>query len=130
MRRRKKVRGFSLIEILISSSLILFLIMGVAQMLVFSLGAKRTADCHFTAARRASLKLEEFKSLTFDDDRLLAGTYAEEITDPASPDTFSIRWRIEDEDENMKKVVLAIHPRHQPQRRTDFCLLLCREMEF
>lgn len=119
-----------MIELLISSSLILFLIMGIAQILIFSLAAKRTADSHFTAARRASAKLEEFKSLSFDDENLQAGMYEENITDPSSPDTFSIRWRIQDIDEGLKKVVLAIYPQHQPQRRTAFCLLLCREMEF
>lgn len=119
-----------MIELLISCSLILFLITGTAQLLIFSLAAKRTADSHFTAVRRASSRLEELKSLLFDDESLKAGAYEEEIADPASPDIFSIRWRIEDIDGNLKKVVLAIHPRGEPQRRTAFCLLLCRELEF
>jgi prepilin-type N-terminal cleavage/methylation domain-containing protein len=123
-------RGFSLIELLISSSLILFLITGTAQLLIFSLAAKRTADAHFTAVRRASSRLEEFKSLAFDDESLNAGSHEEEIADPASSDKFMIRWRVEDIDENLKKIVLAIHPQGKPQRRTAFCLLLCRELEF
>jgi prepilin-type N-terminal cleavage/methylation domain-containing protein len=124
------MRGFSLIELLISSALILFLITGTAQLLILSLAAKRTADSHFTALRRASSRLEEFKSLPFDDESLKAGSHDEVITDPASPDRFTIRWRVEDVDENMKKIVLAIHPLGEPQRRTAFCLLLCRELEF
>jgi prepilin-type N-terminal cleavage/methylation domain-containing protein len=42
MKMRKK--GFSLIEFLIASSLILFLIAGTAQLLGLSLAAKRNAD--------------------------------------------------------------------------------------
>jgi len=130
MHQKMGRRGFSLIELLISSSLILFLITGTAQLLIFSLAAKRTADSHFTAVRRASSRLEEFKSLPFDDENLKAGTYEEFVADPASPEIFAIRWRVEDVEENLKKIVLAIHPRGKPQRRTAFCLLLCRELEF
>jgi prepilin-type N-terminal cleavage/methylation domain-containing protein len=125
-----KRRGFSLIELLISSSLILILITGTAQLLIFSLAAKRTADAHFTAVRRASSRLEEFKSLPFDDESLKAGSHHEIIADPVSPDRFTIRWQVEDVDENLKKIVLEIHPQDKPQRRTAFCLLLCRELEF
>ncbi len=130
MRRIKETRGFSLIELLIASSLILILITGTAQLLIFSLAAKRTADAHFTAVRRASSRLEELKSLPFDDESLKAGPHDEEITDPASPEKFMLHWRVEDVDENLKKIVLTIHPQDKPQRRTAFCLLLCRELEF
>jgi prepilin-type N-terminal cleavage/methylation domain-containing protein len=130
MSQKKRKCGFSLIELLISSSLILILITGTAQLLIFSLAAKRTADSHFTAVRRASSRLEELKSLPFDDESLKAGSHEEEIADPASPEKFTIHSRVEDIDENLKKIVLAIHPLGEPQRRTAFCLLLCRELEF
>ena len=73
MRQKANSRGFSLIELLISSALILFLIVGTAQMLIFSLDAKRTTDAHFAAVRLASSRLEELKSFSFDDDILHAG---------------------------------------------------------
>ena len=130
MRLIKATRGFGLIELLISSSLILFLITGTAHLIVLALGAKRTADAHFAAVRQAYSKLERFKSLPFDDQSLQAGAYEEEIVDPASPDIFLIRWRVEDTDDDLKKIVLAVYPRNQTQRRTAFCLLLCRELEF
>ena len=123
-------RGFSLIELLISASLVLILIAGTAQLLIFSLTATRTADSHFTAVRRAASWLEELKSLPFDDGSLEAGSHEEEISDPASPEKFTILWRTEDIDESMKKIVLAIHPRGKPEKRTAFCLLLSRELEF
>jgi Tfp pilus assembly protein PilV len=122
--------GFSLIELLISSSLILILIAGTAQLLILSLAAKRTADSHFAAVRRAASRLEELKSLSFDDEDLKAGTYEGFVADPASPEIFTIRWQVEDVEENLKKIVLAIHPQSKPQRRTAFCLLLSRELEF
>ncbi len=130
MRNKTSRRGFSLIELLISSALILFLISGTAQLLVFSLAANRTADSHFAAARLASSRLEKLKSLPFDDENLQAGRHGEDIADPASPEVFSMRWEVEDKEDDLKKIILAIHPRGQPQRTTVFCLLLCRELKF
>jgi len=61
-RMKKKKEGFGLIELLISSSLILFLVAGTAQLLGLSLAAKRNADFHFRAARLASSRLESLHS--------------------------------------------------------------------
>jgi prepilin-type N-terminal cleavage/methylation domain-containing protein len=125
-----KKKGFSLIELLISSSLILFLIAGTAQLLGLSLAAKRNADFHFRAARLASSRLEHLKSLPHDSADLEAGVYEEVINDPSSPESYRIAWRVEDMDQNLKKVVLDFFSPNKPRRRAVFCLLLCRELEF
>ena len=128
MKMEKK--GFSLIELLISSSLILFLVAGTAQLLGLSLTAKRNADFHFRAARLASSRLELFKSLSHDNPELEAGTHEEVIIDPSSPESLRIAWRVEDLDKNLKKVVLEFFSPNKPRRKAVFCLLLCRELEF
>ena len=125
-----KKKGFSLIELLISSSLILFLIAGTAQLLGLSLVAKRNADFHFRAARLASSRLELFKSLSHDSPELEAGTHEEVIIDPSSPESLRIAWRVEDLDKNLKKVVLEFFSPNKTRRKAVFCLLLCRELEF
>jgi len=125
-----KKTGFSLIELLISSSLILFLITGTAQLLGLSLTAKRNADFHFLAARLASSRLEQLKSLPHDSEVLKAGVHEEVISDPSSPEVFRIAWRVEDKDENSKKVVLEFFSQNKPKRKAVFCLLLSRELEF
>jgi prepilin-type N-terminal cleavage/methylation domain-containing protein len=125
-----KKKGFSLIELLISSSLILFLITGTAQLLGLSLAAKRNADFHFRAARLASSRLEHLKSLPHDGAELEAGVHEEDISDPTSPESCRITWRVEDLDQNLKKVVLDFYSPSKPQRKAVFCLLLCRELEF
>ena len=128
MKMEKK--GFNLIELLISSSLILFLVAGTAQLLGLSLTAKRNADFHFRAARLASSRLEPFKSLSHDNPELEAGTHEEVIIDPSSPESLRIAWRVEDLDKNLKKVVLEFFSPNKPRRKAVFCLLLCRELEF
>jgi prepilin-type N-terminal cleavage/methylation domain-containing protein len=125
-----KKKGFSLIELLISSTLILFLIAGTAQLLGLSLVAKRNADFHFRAARLASSRLEHLKSLPYDGPDLEAGGHMEDITDPTSPESYRIAWRVEDLDQDLKKVVLDFYSPDKPRRKAVFCLLLCRELEF
>ena len=123
-------KGFSLIELLISSSLILFLIAGTAQLLGLSLLAKRNADFHFRAARLVSSRLESLKSLSHDSPDLKAGAHEDVIVEPSSSETFRIVCRVEDRDQNLKKVVLEFFSPNKPRRKAVFCLLLCRELEF
>jgi prepilin-type N-terminal cleavage/methylation domain-containing protein len=130
MSPKKSKPGFSLIELLISSSLILFLIVGTAQLLGLSLAAKRNADFLFRAARLASSRLEQLKSLPHDSADLEAGVHGEYINDPSWPETFRIAWRVEDMDQDLKKVVLDLFSPNKPRRKAVFCLLLCRELEF
>jgi prepilin-type N-terminal cleavage/methylation domain-containing protein len=128
MKTNKK--GFSLIELLISSSLILFLIAGAAQLMGLSLAAKRNADFHFRASRIASSRLETLKALPHDSEKLKAGAHEELVIDPSSPETYRIAWRVEDIDQSLKKVVLEFSSPKKPRRKAVFCLLLCRELEF
>jgi Tfp pilus assembly protein PilV len=127
---KTKKKGFSLIELLISSWLILFLITGTAQLLGLSLAAKRTAEFHFRASRLASSRLESLKSLPHDSPELKAGTHEEFVMDTSSPETFRIAWRVEDIDQSLKKVRLEFFSPIKPRRKAVFCLLLCRELEF
>jgi len=125
-----KKKGFSLIELLISSSLLLFLITGTAQLLGLSLTAKGNAEFHFRAARLASSRLEHLKSHPYDGPDLKAGVHEELIIDPTSPERYRIAWHIEDLDENLKRVVLEFSSPIKPRRKAVFCLLVCRELEF
>jgi prepilin-type N-terminal cleavage/methylation domain-containing protein len=125
-----KNKGFSLIELLISSSLILFLIGGTAQLLGLALTAKRNADFHFRAARLASSRLESLKSLPHDHPDLKPGLHEEAVNDPSSPETFRSAWRVEDIDQSLTKVVFDFYSPNRPRKKAVFCLLLCRELEF
>src|SRR4030042_3848870 len=112
-----KKKGFSLIELLISSSLIFFLIAGTAQLLGLSLAAKRTADFHFRAARLASSRLEHLKSLPHDSAELEAGIHGEDVIAPSSPEPCRIAWRGEDIDKELKNGVLDFFFPNTPQRK-------------
>jgi len=122
--------GFSLIELLISSTLILFLIGGTVQLLGLSAAAKRSAEFHFRAARLTSSRLENLKSHPYEGPDLEAGVHEEIMIDPSSKEEYRLAWSIEDLDGNLKKVVLELASAIKPQRKSIFCLLICRELEF
>jgi prepilin-type N-terminal cleavage/methylation domain-containing protein len=125
-----KNRGFSLIELLISSALLLVLIIGTAQLLGLSLAAKRNGEFQLRATRAASSRLEGFKSIPYESAALEAGNHEEHVHDPAFPGRYRIVWRVEDPDEDLKKITLEFLSVDKPRRKASFCLLLCRELEF
>jgi hypothetical protein len=122
--------GFSLIELLVSSSLIFFLITGTAQLIILSCGAKKKADFYLTAASHACSKLEYLKSLPFESAELDEGLHAESFKDNNSEEAFGREWKVEDIADNMKKVVVKIFSPNKPNKEATFLLLISRELEF
>lgn len=122
--------GFSLIEMLISSALILFLVSGVAQLIISSLAAKRNAEFHLAAASLATAKLEHLKSLPFEDPALTKGEYSEAAGTGFSKEILWSEWSVGDIDEGMKKAVIKISRQNDSRKRVALVLLLCRELEF
>ena len=125
-----KKSGFGLIETFISSSLLLFLIGGTAQLLTTSLAAKRSGDFCLATARCAVVKLEFLKSLGFDSAELQPGTTECIINDPALLRDMEESCTVEDLDSAMKRVTLCISDKSSPRRKQAYCLLLCRDLEF
>jgi len=122
--------GFGLVEILISSSLLAFLIGGTAQLLMVSLAARASGDFAFAAARCGSALLERDKSLPFDSPELEPGISYPAVGDGALPERLQAIRRVEDIDGGMKRVVVTISDRRSPQKRQTYCLTLCRELGF
>ncbi|MDH7513950.1 MAG: prepilin-type N-terminal cleavage/methylation domain-containing protein [Clostridiales bacterium] len=122
--------GFSLIEMLISSALILFLLSGATQLIMTSLVAKRNAEFQLTASSLAASKLEYFKSLPFEDPALKKGEYSEAARIGFSKEILLCEWRIADIDERMKKVVIKISRQKSSQKKVALVLLFCRDLEF
>jgi hypothetical protein len=125
-----KKPGFGMIETLISSALILFLIVATAQLLVLSLAAKRKADFHFAAATLASAKLEYLKSLDFEGPELGPSPHDETLSYGPTGLSYQAEWRTEPLAENAKKVILVISAIYKPAWQAEFCLLISRELGF
>jgi len=125
-----KKPAFSLIEVLVSSSLVFFLLCGTAQLILASLSAKRNAEFHLAATSLASSKLEYFKSLPFEDPVLGEGKQSEATRSAITGEILLSEWTIENISEGMKKVVITISREHSPSKNVVFVLLVCRELNF
>ncbi len=122
--------GFGLVEILISSSLLVFAIAGTAQLIIASLDAKKSADFAFAAARQASGVLEHDKSLPFDSPELQPGTSNPAVEDGAFPGRLAAARSVETKHENLKRITVVVSDRFSPQKKQTYCLTLCRALGF
>ncbi len=123
-------QGFGLIEVLVSAALLLFIIAGVAQLLVVSLSAKTGADFAFAAARRATVTLEQDKSRPFDAPELQPGTSSPAVDDTVFPARLAATRRVEAVNAAMKRITVVISNKYSPRKKQTYCLMLCRELGF
>lgn len=125
-----KKKGFSLVEALFSSSLLLLLIIGTAQLLASSLAAKRRADFHFRASRCGSSKLEYLKSLPPQSSELTDGWHEELLLEKSSGETYRAEWEVETLRGTAKKIRLKISPQAKPGWEAVYLLLKCDGLGF
>ena len=123
-------RGFTLVELLVSFSLVFILITGTAQLTIHSLLVKRRADFNLRTAELASSMLEYLKSLPYENDELKEGFQIESIRGEGTRETFWREWRIQDISSNMKRVEIEIFSENHPKKKTQLVLLICRELGF
>jgi len=122
--------GFSLVEVLISFALVIFLITGTAQLTMHSLLVQRRADYSLRATELASSKLEYLKSLPYESDELKEALQTELLREENSLKTFRREWRIEDISSNMKKIEIECFAESYPEKKTRLILLISRELGF
>ncbi len=128
--RRKKDKGFTLVEFLVSFTLVIILLTGTAQLIMHSLLVTRHADSNLRTAELVSRKLEHFKSFPFESDELKPGQYQEILNEKRSEIPFLMEWSIHDISWGLKRVEIQCMPQDKPQKTTGLVLLLSRELGF
>lgn len=124
------MHGVTLIEVLLSSSIVILLIMGLAQLTLHSLYVKRIADYRLRSAELASSKLEHLKSLPFDSAELDESTREESIHVKGHQGHYQRVWTIEDISLDMKKIEIECYFENYPKRKIRLALFLSRELGF
>lgn len=127
---RLNQQGFTLVEFLISFVLVIFLVVGTAQLALHSLLIKKRADCNFISADLASSKLEYFKSLPYESDELKEGHQVEAVRGEGLLETFQREWKIQDVSPNMKKIEIESFSGSCPLKKTRLVLFLSKELRF
>lgn len=130
MKRAGKHGGFGLIEVLVAMALALLLIVGTAELLTYSLWAKRKGD--ITAALTCALtaRFEFMKSLPFDDAALAPGEYAETVRVEPGGCPIAEEWEVADAGDGMKRVSLRVRYAERPGPETSAVLFISRDLGF
>lgn len=125
MKPKKAGRGFSLIEVLVSLSLVSLLITMTAELIVFSLMAKKKADSTAMMAGLAAGKLESLKSVPFDAEKLREGEYSETVRDSRGRNHL-LEWRVEQVTDALKRVGVDVRPENAPEKQLSMGVYLSR----
>ena len=128
--KKKNSPGFTLLELLISFTIVVILLLGAAQLTLHSLYAKRTSECNLESAEMASDKLEFLKSLSFESPELKQGTSIERIRSQKRNDMFQREWRVLDVTSKMKRIEVTCYSESCAHRRVRFVLLYSKELGF
>ena len=129
-RERMKRSGFSLIEILVAMALALVLILGTAELITYSLKAKKKGDLASGLAHVTAARLETLKSSPFDGDELLPGDYSSVVLDDLSLEQFAQDWTIEEETAGMKRVLIMTRSLDYPKSELRLILYISRALGF
>jgi len=125
-----KKQGFSLLEFLISFSLLMFVITATAQVIIHSLLAKRRAEINSKIVELAALKLEYFKSLPYESNELSQGQQSESLQGNLPLETYSRSWKIQDVSSNLKKVEIEVSSQTGHHKKTRLVLFISRKLGF
>lgn len=122
--------GFTLIEVLVSASVIILLLMSLAQLTIHSLLVKRISDYRINSAELASSKLEYFKSLPFESEKLAEGSDEETIEKEDQKGFYRSQWSIQDISPEMKKIEIECFYESSPERNIRLILFMSRKLGF
>lgn len=128
--RNKTQDGFTLLELLISFSIVTILLLGAAQLTLYSLHVKKTSDCSLESAEWASDKLEYLKSLSFESEELEECSAAERIQSQRRKDDFQRAWVISDVSVNMKRIEVECYATSCLLRKTRLVLYYSKRLGF
>lgn len=127
---RRQNLGFTLIEVLVSASVIILLLLGLAQITVHSLLIKRISEHRINSAVLASSKLEYFKSLAFESEELAEGSDEETVERKGLKGFYKRQWTIQDVSPEMKKIEMECFYEHSPERKIRVVSFMLRKLGF
>lgn len=128
--RLKRDSGFGLIDLMIASSIIFFLLLGIGQLICNSMLFKARADDGVFAAELASSKLEELRGLFYSEGGLENGEFNETIKLNGSAKNFLSTWTIMEIDPGIQTVTVECAPAGLPQKKTRLLLYMNRRLRF
>ncbi len=130
MKGQTSNRGFTLVEFLVSFTLVTLLITGTVQLTIHSLLVKRNADLNMKTAELASSFLEYIKSLPYENDELKEGSSEESIKEDGSLEIFRRKWEVKDVSPNLKRIEVECFSEKHPLKKARLVLYISKELGF
>ncbi len=122
--------GFTLVEFLVSFTLVTLLLTGTVQLTIHSLLVKRNADLNLKTAELAISLLEYFKSLPYESEELKEGFQSEIFQEEGSLEAFRQEWRVENISPNLKRIEVECYSEKHPLKKIRLVLYLSKELGF
>ncbi len=130
MKDQTNNRGFTLVEFLVSFTLVTMLLTGTVQLTIHSLLVKRNAELNLKIAEHASALCEYFKSLPYESEELQEGLISETLKEKDSSETFIRKWKIEEISPHLKEIELEVISEKHSQKKIRLVLYISRELGF
>lgn len=125
-----QAQGFSLIELLLASSLVTFLLLGSAQLLFHTQQSRSRANNHLNTLRLLSTRLEMLRSCPYDSAELSEGQRSLTIDDKSSHQKYLIEWDIKEVSADLKAITIECSSQSHPLQKTRMLLYLSRSLGF
>jgi prepilin-type N-terminal cleavage/methylation domain-containing protein len=125
-----KKPGFSLIEVLVSMTLALILLLGTAELVTLSIWARKKGDTTAALTNALSARAEGLKSWAFGSGGLPPGEDSETVRDEAGRGLILHEWTIEDDGERLSKVRIRVGPAGRPWTGSSLVLLISKDLGF
>ena len=126
----KNKKGFTLIEFLMSLSIVTFLLLGTAQSIVFSLKADRRSSIKIWATELALAKIEELKSISFDNPKMNNGKYSDTVEVNHTKEVYQRKWTISDLSGIGKKIEIECRAINEDTILIKFVFFTSEELGF
>lgn len=127
---RSRNQGFSLIDLLLAFSIIIFLLVHLAQMLIMAQNSQNRYRDHLLASGFVMEQLAVLRSLPFQHVDLQSGTYIKECKDADSERVFVLDWIISDISPELKSVDIECSRKEDSKHGTKTSLYISRELGF
>ncbi len=128
--KRRKTKGFSLIELIIGFAILVFFLLSTAQLLLLSKSIQNRYKDHILIMRFISDRLEYLRSMPYDSPEIQQGIFTDLKFDPDSSNRFRIVWQISDISSRLKSIDISCYPEGNTTRKTETNLYLCLNLEF
>jgi hypothetical protein len=125
-----KQGGFSMIELLVSFTVIMLLVIGITELMIYSMRVKLRGDISIQAAELAASKLEFLKSLPFDDPGLSDGINTEKAFGEDKQKIFWRTWIIKKLSPHMKKIEMTCFFENHKEKQTRIILFISEKLGF